>query len=49
MGKWEAINTYPEPIHTNRFPAAFSYVLPGGWQELAQREGIELVEPPADN
>ncbi len=48
MGSWEAINTYPEPIRTNRFPAAFSYVFPGGWQELAQREGIEFVEPPAE-
>jgi hypothetical protein len=40
-----AINTDPEPIRTNRFPAAFRYIFPGGWQELAQREGLEFVEP----
>ena len=45
--KWEnseAINTYPEPIKPNRFPAAFFFVFPGGWQEVAEREGFELPE-----
>jgi hypothetical protein len=40
----EAINTHPEPIKPNRFPAAFRFVFPGGWEELAQREGFELPE-----
>ncbi|MEO7300144.1 MAG: hypothetical protein ABI042_16390 [Verrucomicrobiota bacterium] len=43
--KWdrsETINTYPEPIKPNRFPAAFRFIFPGGWEELAQREGWEL-------
>ena len=40
----EAINTYPEPIKPNKFPAAFFFVFPGGWQEVAQREGFELPE-----
>lgn len=43
--KWdrsETINTYPEPIKPNRFPAAFRFIFPGGWEELAQREGLEL-------
>lgn len=40
----EAINTVPEPIRTNNFPLAFRFVFPGGWQELAQREGIELSQ-----
>lgn len=47
--KWEnaeAINTRPEPIKLARFPAAFSFVFPGGWQEIARREGIELREGP---
>jgi hypothetical protein len=49
MGKWQAMNTYPEPIHGDRFfPAAFSFIFPGGWQEVAQREGIEFVEPPEE-
>ena len=38
----EAINTEPEPIKLDRFPAAFFFVFPGGWQEVAQREGFEL-------
>jgi hypothetical protein len=45
--KWqnhEAINTFPEPIKTNRFPYAFFFVFPGGWKEVAQREGLELPE-----
>ncbi|HEU0038251.1 MAG TPA: hypothetical protein VFR76_03155 [Verrucomicrobiae bacterium] len=45
--KWEnseAINTYPEPIKPKNFPYAFLLVFPGGWQELAQREGFDLPE-----
>ncbi|MEY2429143.1 MAG: hypothetical protein QOJ40_2028 [Verrucomicrobiota bacterium] len=45
--EWEnssAINTYPEPIKPDRFPSAFFFVFPGGWQEIAQREGFELPE-----
>jgi hypothetical protein len=45
--KWEnseTINTYPEPIKPNKFPYAFFFVFPGGWQEIAQREGFELPE-----
>jgi hypothetical protein len=45
--KWEkseAINTYPAPIKPNRFPYAFFFVFPGGWQEVAQREGFELPQ-----
>jgi hypothetical protein len=45
--KWqdsEAINTYPEPIKPDGFPYAFYFVFPGGWQEVAQREGFELPE-----
>ena len=45
--KWansEAINTYPEPIKPNRFPCAFYFVFPGGWQEVARREGFELPD-----
>jgi hypothetical protein len=38
----EAINTYPEPIKPNRFRRAFYFVFPGGWQEVARREGFEL-------
>jgi hypothetical protein len=48
MGSSSAMNTYPEPIRDDRFPAAFRFIFPGGWQELAQREGFELVEPPAE-
>ena len=45
--KWEnaeAINTYPEPIKTKDFPYAFLFIFPGGWQEVAQREGFDLPE-----
>jgi hypothetical protein len=45
--KWEdseAINTRPEPIKPNKFPDAFFLVFPGGWQEVAQREGFALPE-----
>jgi len=45
--KWEdseTINTYPEPIKPNKFPAAFRLIFPGGWQEVAQREGFDLPE-----
>lgn len=45
--KWEnseAINTNPEPITTNRFPAAFYLVFPGGWGEIAEKENFELPE-----
>jgi hypothetical protein len=45
--KWdhsESINTYPEPIKTNNFPYAFRFVFPGGWEELAKREGFELPD-----
>lgn len=45
--KWdksEAMNTDPEPIKPNKFPVAFSFVFPGGWPEVAQREGLELPE-----
>jgi len=42
VGGGEAINTYPEPIPTNGFPAAFSFIFPGGWEEIAEREGFEL-------
>jgi hypothetical protein len=42
MDRSEAINTYPEPIKPGKFPAAFRFVFPGGWEELAQREGFEL-------
>jgi len=45
--KWqdsEAVNTYPEPIATNKFPAPFRFIFPGGWDEIAQREGFELPE-----
>jgi hypothetical protein len=45
--KWESsesINTYPEPITTNKFPAAFRFLFPGGWEEIAQRDGFELPE-----
>ncbi len=45
MGNSEAINTNPEPIDPKRFPAPFSFVFPGGWQEVAQREGFTLPEP----
>ena len=45
MGGWAAMNTDPEPVRTNRFPAAFRFTFPGGWQELAQREGLEWVDP----
>lgn len=38
----EAINTYPEPIKPKNFPYPFRFVFPGGWQEVAQREGFEL-------
>ncbi len=38
----EAINTYPEPIKPEKFPAAFRFLFPSGWKELAQREGFEL-------
>lgn len=43
--KWgdsETINTYPEPIKPKNFPDAFLFLFPGGWQEVAQREGFEL-------
>jgi hypothetical protein len=39
-----AINTFPEPIKPERFPYSFLFVFPGGWQEVAQREGFELPE-----
>ncbi|HWQ92033.1 MAG TPA: hypothetical protein VN673_10205 [Clostridia bacterium] len=45
--KWEnseAINTYPEPIAADKFPACFFFVFPGGWQEVAQRESFDLPE-----
>ena len=45
--KWanaEAINTYPEPIKPDRFRCAFYFVFPGGWQEVARREGFELPD-----
>lgn len=45
--KWEhseAINTYPEPIKPKNFPYAFFFLFPGGWQEVAQREGFDLPE-----
>lgn len=45
--KWEhseAINTYPEPIKPKNFPYAFLFPFPGGWQEVAQREGLDLPE-----
>jgi hypothetical protein len=45
--KWknsETINTYPEPINPQNFPYAFFFVFPGGWQEVAQREGFDLPE-----
>jgi len=44
MGRWSAINTYPEPIQMDRFPVAFRFVFPGGWEEIAQREGLQLQE-----
>jgi len=50
--KWddgEAINTYPEAIQENRFPAAFRFVFPGGWREVAQREGLDLPPEFKDN
>ncbi len=43
--QWEGsstINTDPQPIKANRFPYAFLFVFPGGWEELAQRAGFEL-------
>ena len=41
----EAVNTYPEPIKPGtRFPAAFRFIFPGGWEELAEREGFELPD-----
>ena len=44
--KWangsEAVNTDPEPIKLDRFPCAFRFIFPGGWEELAEHEGIEL-------
>lgn len=43
--KWdrsETINTYPEPIKPDKFPAAFRFIFPGGGEELAKREGFEL-------
>lgn len=49
MGSWSAINTLPEPIRADRFPAAFRLIFPGGWQELAQREGLDWVDPAAEN
>ncbi len=45
--KWEnseAVNTYPEPIRPDRFPAAFRLLFPGGWQEVAERESFELPQ-----
>jgi hypothetical protein len=30
------------PIYTNYFPLPFHYVFPGGWEEIAQREGLQL-------
>ena len=42
--KWEnfsSVITDPEPIKSNRFPAAFRFIFPGGWKDLAQREGWE--------
>ena len=45
--KWstsETINTYPEPIKPDRFPAAFRFVFPGGWKEVAQQEGFTLPD-----
>jgi len=48
MGKWNAMNTYPAPISDGHFPAAFSFVFPGGWEEVARREGLEPVKPPAE-
>ncbi len=41
---WESINTYPEPIKPKNCPTAFLFVFPGGWQEIAQREGFRLPE-----
>ncbi len=38
----EAVNTYPEPIELGRFPNAFRFLFPGGWQDVAEREGFEL-------
>ena len=44
--KWadgsEAVNTDPEPIRLDHFPPAFRFIFPGGWEELAEHEGIEL-------
>jgi len=45
MGSWSAMNTFPEPVPASRFPAAFNYIFPGGWQEVAQREGLEMAGP----
>lgn len=45
--KWahsEAINTFPEPIKPKNFPYAFLFVFPGGWQEVAKRDGFDLPE-----
>ena len=38
----ESVNTYPEPIKPDDFPTAFRFIFPGGWEELAEHEGIEL-------
>ena len=38
----ESLNTYPEPIATDDFPTAFRFIFPGGWEELAEHEGIKL-------
>jgi hypothetical protein len=43
-GSSEAINTDPVPIQPDKFPVGFSFVFPGGWREIAQRESFELPE-----
>ena len=36
------INADPAPIKPKNFPYAFLFLFPGGWPEVAQREGFEL-------
>jgi hypothetical protein len=38
----------PGKINTQYFPPAWRNIFPGGWPEVAQREGFELPDWPPD-
>jgi hypothetical protein len=43
-GPFSSMSQGPGEIHAEYFPPAWKNIFPGGWQEVAQREGFSLPD-----